>query len=234
MSTEQLELAADILGPLLPELVFVGGATIHLWVTESTAPPVRATDDVDVICDVTTRTGYYRLGERLRARGLHESRDEPVVCRWRHRDSGMAVDVMPVAEAVLGFTNDWYELAIQTATERKLPSGSVIRAAQPTAVSATKLAAWRGRGGGDMLASLDLHDVMALIDGRPALAGEFAGAEPQIRSFVVRELAALRDMPFYDYLLQSATSGYGTVAPDRTKLLRQRVDALIELRDDDA
>lgn len=30
MSTEQLELAADILGPLLPEVVFVGGATIHL------------------------------------------------------------------------------------------------------------------------------------------------------------------------------------------------------------
>jgi hypothetical protein len=99
VSAEQLDLAADILGPLLPEVVFVGGATIHLWITESTAPPVRATDDVDVVCDITTRVGYYRLGSRLRARNLHETPNEPVICRWRHGESGLAIDVMPVAEA---------------------------------------------------------------------------------------------------------------------------------------
>lgn len=72
MSAEQLELAADILGPLLPEVVFVGGATIHLWLTEPAAPPARATDDVDVICDITTRLDYYKFGDRLRERDLHE------------------------------------------------------------------------------------------------------------------------------------------------------------------
>lgn len=50
MSAAQLELAADILGPLVDEVVFVGGATIHLWLSEEGAPPARATDDVDVIC----------------------------------------------------------------------------------------------------------------------------------------------------------------------------------------
>jgi hypothetical protein len=136
MSAEQLELAADILSPLLPEIVFVGGATIHLWLTEPTAPPARATDDVDVICDVTTRAGYYKLGERRRELDLHETPDEPVTCRWRHRESQLAIDVMPVAEEVLGFTNEWYELAIATAVERTLPSGKVIRAAHPSAVIA--------------------------------------------------------------------------------------------------
>jgi hypothetical protein len=232
MSTEQLELAADILGPLRSEVVFVGGATIHLWLTEPTAPPVRATDDVDVICDVTTRAGYYRLGERLRARDLQESPDEPVTCRWRHRGSDLAIDVMPVAEEVLGFTNQWYEVAIETAVETTLPSGSVIRAAHPTAVIATKLAAWQGRGGGDVMASLDLHDVMALIDGRPELAGELGGANPKLSRFVGSELAALRDSPFYDYLLQSATSGYGVVAVERAELLRKRVNNLIDLYGD--
>jgi hypothetical protein len=53
MSEELLELAAGILGPLVDEIVFLGGATVHLWLTEPAAPPVRATDDVDVICDVT-------------------------------------------------------------------------------------------------------------------------------------------------------------------------------------
>ena len=232
MSTAQLELAADILGPpLLEEVVFVGGATIHIWITEPTAPPLRATDDVDVICDVTTRAGYYRLAERLRARDLHETPDEPVVCRWRHRPSQLAIDVMPVAEEVLGFTNDWYEVAIETAVERELPSGTVIRAAHPGAVVATKLAAWKGRGGGDVLASHDLHDIMALIDGRPELAGELRNDDLRLLSFVTSELAALRDSPLYEYLLQSATSGYSTVAADRAELLRQRVADLIELRE---
>jgi predicted nucleotidyltransferase len=76
---------------------------------------------------------------------------------------------------VLGFTNQWYELAIATAVERTLTSGEVIRAANPPAIVATKLAAWRGRGRGDVLASLDLHDVIALIDGRPEFSGELRG-----------------------------------------------------------
>ena len=70
MSEALLELAADILGPLVDEVVFVGGATVHLWLTEAAAPPVRATDDVDVICDVTSYAEYQALSERLRERAL--------------------------------------------------------------------------------------------------------------------------------------------------------------------
>jgi hypothetical protein len=227
MSAEQLELAADILGPLLPEVVFVGGATIHLWITDPAAPPVRATDDVDVICDVTTRVDYYKLGERLRERDLHETPDEPVICRWRHRESRLAIDVMPIAEEVLGFTNEWYELAIATAVKRTLTSGKVIRAANPPAIVATKLAAWRGRGRGDVLASLDLHDVIALIDGRPELSGELAAARTDLGAFVASELDALRTQPLFDYLLQAAVSGYGPVARPRGELLRTRIDHLL-------
>ena len=34
MSAIQLEVAAAVLGPILEEVVFVGGATIHPWLTE--------------------------------------------------------------------------------------------------------------------------------------------------------------------------------------------------------
>lgn len=227
MSAEQLELAADILGPLLPEVVFVGGATIHLWFSEPAAPPARATDDVDVICDVTTRAEYYRLAERLRRRDLHEASAEPVICRWRHRGSGLAIDVMPVSEEVFGFSNEWYEYAIATAIERQLASGRAIRVATPSAIVATKLTAWRGRGKGDVLASLDLHDVLALVDGRPELADELTSAPPDLREFVAAELRALRDDAFFDYMLQSAASVYGPVADERAGVLSARIDQLM-------
>ena len=110
-----LELAAGILGPLLDEVVFVGGATVHLWITEEAAPPVRATDDVDVICDVTTYSEYQALAERLRNRGLEEAIGEPIICRWRHRQSGLAIDVMPTAETCL----DSRTAGIRSGSERQ-------------------------------------------------------------------------------------------------------------------
>ena len=83
---------------------------------------------------------------------------------------------MPTAEEVLGFSNRWYELGIKEAIERTLRSGVTIRAVAPPLVIATKLAAWRGRGHGDILRSLDVHDLVVLINGRPELADELCTA----------------------------------------------------------
>lgn len=75
-----------MLGPVLDEVVFVGGATVHLWITEPGAPPVRATEDVDVVCEVASRAEYCRLGGRLRERGLEATAGAPVPCRWTSAD----------------------------------------------------------------------------------------------------------------------------------------------------
>jgi hypothetical protein len=69
VSAELVELAAAALGPLCDEVVFLGGASIHLWVSDPAAPATRATDDADVISAITTRRGYYALGDRLKERG---------------------------------------------------------------------------------------------------------------------------------------------------------------------
>jgi hypothetical protein len=229
VSHAQLLLAADILGPLVEEVVFLGGATIHVWVTEPTAPPTRATDDVDVICDATTRSDYYRLADRLRKRDLREDPDSAVICRWRHRPSGLAIDVMPLSPDVLGFSNPWYPFALDTATAHRLSPDTEISVATPPAIVATKLAAWRSRGQGDLLASLDLHDVLALLDGHPQLADELATAPADVRAYAHQQLAELRDARDFDYLLQSATAGYGRVAAQRAAILRQRVEQTVEL-----
>ena len=55
MSIDLLELGASVLGDLVDEVVFVGGATVTLWITDPTAPPRRPTKDVDVIVEVAAR-----------------------------------------------------------------------------------------------------------------------------------------------------------------------------------
>ena len=230
MSEELIELAAAILGPVAEDVVFVGGATIHLWLTEVAAPPVRATDDVDVICDVASYGEYQKLADRLRERGLREAFDEPVICRWRHGESGLAIDVMPTSEEVLGFSNRWYPLAIETAVERELQSGVRIRAVAPSVVVGTKLAAWRGRGNDDVLTSLDVHDVVVLIDGRPELGDELAAQRQDLRTYVADELSALREHDRFEYVIQGAVSGYGeaAVARERAAIVIGRLDRMIE------
>jgi len=146
MSAQQLEIAAKLLGPIIDDVVFVGGATVHLWLTDPDAPPARATADVDVICEVTTRAEYYRLGARLRECGLQEADGEPILCRWRSTKPPLIIDAMPTDPTVLGFSNPWYEQAILSAAPVSLNSGAQIRAARPTMLVATKLCAWKGRG----------------------------------------------------------------------------------------
>lgn len=227
MSALQLETAAALLGPLLDEVVFVGGATIYLWITEPGAPPTRATEDVDVVCEVASRVKYHQVGERLRERGLREAMGEPVICRWRSADPQLVLDVMPTDPDILGFSNPWYEEAISSAVTVALDSGAEIRAAAPVALVATKLCAWKGRGDGDLLPSLDIHDVLTLIDGRSELIEEVASAAPDLRSYIRDELAELQGEFYFDYAVQSATAFYGPAGPGRARLVRSRIDELL-------
>lgn len=227
MSALQLEAAAAVLGPLVEEVVFVGGATVHLWITEPGAPPARATEDVDVICEVASRAAYYRLGEQLRERGLQEAADAPVLCRWQSAEPRLVLDVMPTDPDVLGFSNPWYEEAISTAATVALASGVEIRAAAPLLLVATKLCAWKGRGRGDLLASLDIHDVVTLIDGRPRLVDEVRSASPELRDYIRAELTALREEPYFGYAVEGATAGYGPLGADRARLVDGRIDELL-------
>jgi predicted nucleotidyltransferase len=231
VSVDLLEAAAEALGSLLQDVVFLGGASIHLWLSDPAAPATRATDDVDVISDITSLTDYYRLGERLRQRGFDEASDSRVICRWRHRETGLILDVMPDDEDVLGFSNPWYSHTIETSIDRRLPSGAQIRAATPPSIVATKLAAWKGRGNNDMLGSLDLHDILVLIDGRPELPEEIAAQAPELQRYIGGELAALREDAYFSYLVESALHGYGALAAPRAEYLQRKIDTFIAARE---
>ncbi len=134
-----LEHAARVLGPLTQEVMFVGGATVALWITDPGAPPPRPTLDVDVVVQVTTRLGYEQFTERMRKRGLSESAGSPVICRWNHAATCLVIDAMPADPSILGFANHWQAAALPHAADRTLPSGAEIRAATPPYLVATKL-----------------------------------------------------------------------------------------------
>ena len=60
------ESVVRLLAPVLDELVFVGGCTTGLFITDPAASGIRPTKDVDAIVDVTSYAKYTALSERLR------------------------------------------------------------------------------------------------------------------------------------------------------------------------
>lgn len=216
MSIALLQDVAESLGPLREDLVFVGGATLGLWLTDPAAPDPRVTIDADVIALVEGRAGYYALGERLRERGFGEDTNSRVICRWRSR-SGAILDVMPTDEVILGFSNRWYAAAVGAAVTVELPDGTSIRAVSPPYLLATKIEAFRGRGRDDHLASVDFEDIVRLVDGREELVAEVASCDVEVRSFVAEALA---DM-LADPRLEGAVAG--ALLPDAASQARRPI-----------
>jgi hypothetical protein len=64
--------AAKLLKPILGELVFVGGCTTALLITDKAAAEVRPTHGVDAIAEITSYVGYAQFSKRLKALGFRE------------------------------------------------------------------------------------------------------------------------------------------------------------------
>jgi hypothetical protein len=174
---------AELLGPLLPKVVFLGGAATGLLITDEAAPEVRATKDVDVIVEILSRSEYYKLEETLRSLGFAQSMEEDApLCRWLIGD--IKVDVMPTDEKILGFSNKWYSPAIKKATEIYLEKGLKARIVTAPYFLATKIEAFYGRGKGDYIASHDMEDIIAIIDGRIELIDEVNYSDANLKKFL--------------------------------------------------
>jgi Nucleotidyl transferase AbiEii toxin, Type IV TA system len=195
MSIELLERAAQALEPVLSDVVFLGGASIVLWITDPAAPAPRPTKDVDVVVEVASRAAFHAFEGRLRSLGFKEDQEDGIICRWHHQDNDLILDAMPTDATILGFENRWQGASIPHAVERAMPSGATILATRPDYLLATKIEAFNGRGHEDFLGSRDFGDMIVLIDGREELVTEVQQSEPDLRAYLAGELSRLRAHP---------------------------------------
>lgn len=199
---ERLGRTARALRPLLRELVFVGGQVAELLVTDASVVRMRPTDDVDVVVPATTRRAYHDLQLRLMALGFApDQRAGAPICRMRTGDD-LVLDVMPLDEEILGFSNRWYPYAMESATKFTLEPGLVVRIAASTAFLATKWVAFASRGAADPMTSHDLEDLITVVAGRSEIIDEVRAAPPAVRQFISNETSTLLAAPWADGVLE--------------------------------
>lgn len=218
-----LTAVAGALGEALREqLVFVGGSVAGLLLDDPAAGEVRATIDVDAI--VEARLGqFHDIEEQVARRGFMRDVDSGVICRWRHRDSGIVFDLMPADGDVLGFSNRWYPHAVRTAQLHDLGAGLRIRLIAAPVFVATKLEAFMTRGKGDVLASHDLEDILNVVEGRPGLGEELRASDPELLATVQAHFRAVLAQANFTESLAGLVSD-----PDMAATVLQRLHGIAE------
>jgi len=224
---QMLSTVAQRLGALREQCVFVGGATVPLYLTALHASSARPTKDVDIVVEIATRVEYYRFADQLRKLGFREDVEAKILCRWKLED--LIVDVMPTELNVLGFSNRWYGEVIQHAQRKEIANGFQIQLATAPHFIATKMEAFNGRGHGDFLASRDMEDIVAVLNGREELLMETRNAPTSLRHYLAEQFEIwLQDSNFMDALP-------GHILPDpasqaRLPLILQRVNTIAALK----
>lgn len=216
---------AEALGELCAQVVFVGGSTAGLLLTDPLAESVRPTMDVDAIVQADSLAHYYRIEAQLEQRGFVRDAAAGVICRWQHRSSGVRFDLMPVDASILGFSNRWYGEAVATAQLHLLDNGMQIRLVTAPAFLATKLEAFADRGQGDFLSSHDLEDVLNVVDGRPELVDELAHASTPMRQAIATCFSALLAKPDFINCLPGLLAD-----PDRADIIIARLQCIAAQR----
>lgn len=222
---EMIKLVATRLDYLLDKVVFLGGATTGLLITNAALPGIRSTLDVDVMIEITSRVEYYQLEKSLRKLGFKQPSGEDIpICRWIIED--IIVDIMPTESKILGFSNEWYSSAIKNSEKIKLDKILEINIVTSPYFLATKIEAFLGRGHGDYLSSHDLEDIITLLDGRDEILSEIKSEIKELRSFLS---IRFREFIKHNSFLESIS---GHLLPDaasqaRASLIKEKIEEII-------
>ena len=183
------------LGDLAKEVVFVGGATVLLYANRP-ASDTRPTDDVDILIELLHYPDYAAVEERLRAMGFVNDTESGVICRYIVQ--GIVVDVMPTSPGILGFSNRWYPEAFQHAIEATIGTGHTIQIFTAPYFLASKLEAFRDRGGNDGRMSTDFEDIVYVWNNRTTLWNELRAAPENVRRYLQAAYARLLEEAYID------------------------------------
>ena len=196
----RIRLVAEKLSRLPDRVVFLGGSVVGFLLTDTGAPDVRPTLDVDVIVGVKTQREYHKLSESLKALGFKEAIESGIICRWRIEN--IIVDIMPTSGKILGFTNRWYPLAMKTASQYEITKTLSINLVSPPCFIATKIEAFESRGNQDFLLSDDINDIIYVVNGRPEVVDEIKNSDTELRKYLSRKFKKLLKNDFFHEAIQ--------------------------------
>ena len=219
---ERIQSVALKLEKLNKDVVFVGGATVSLYADE-VAADVRPTEDVDVIIEIASRYDYMLLEEDLRKLGCENDKESGIICRYNLE--GIILDIMPTETKVIGFSNKWYPEGFKNAMPYALNKLAVNIFTLPYFL-ASKIEAYKGRGGDDLRFSSDFEDIIYVLENRRSTFEELKRTNGKIKDYLVEEWKKLLADPDFDEGIYAHLEP--PTAAEQSKRIKAMLKAFVE------
>lgn len=217
----RIKAVANTLTELREKVVFVGGATISLYPDRPIIEP-RPTFDVDVIIEILNYVDRAKLEEKLRAIGFSHDMESGLTCRYIIQ--GITVDIMPTNDPSIGFTNKWYSEGFKEAVEYKIDEWNIIQILSAPYFIATKLEAYKGRGGSDGRTSQDFEDIIYVLENRESIWEEMNSSKQTVKDYLRTEFRILLNNPnLFEWIDASVERG----SPPATYLIMDELKKFV-------
>ena len=181
---------AIALGELNEKVIYVGGATVSLYINDPAAADVRPTKDVDITVKVASMLELENIRETLTKKGFKQSADLNVICRFRYDD--ILVDVMATKPISWAPANKWFEKGFEY-LEKVNIDNITIQIMPFTFFLASKFTTFEDRGGGDPRTSHDFEDITYILDNRMDWDDILlAEKDEEVKSFLLERLNRIK------------------------------------------
>ena len=182
-SLELLGTVAQGFGDLLKNVVFLGGPTLDLYVSDSAAIQNRTTGEIDCILGSLALPDYAQWEQLLLERGFHKL---TAIDQFRHRwqYDGITLNILARDKDRLAVNYRWFDEGIFHAQSFSLPNGLSIKTFSPAYFIAAKIEAFIHQGERDYRTSEDFEDLIFVLDNREAITKDMCQAFYEVRQYI--------------------------------------------------
>jgi predicted nucleotidyltransferase len=181
INIEVIKTIATALAEMNNQVVFVGGATVGLYINDPAAHDVRPTKDVDISLSLATLVELEQIREELIQKGFIQDSQDTIICRFRYND--IKVDVMNTKAIGWAPANPWFQPGFLHKETLQIED-QIIHILPLPYFLATKFTAFNDRGNGEPRTSHDFEDIVYVLDNRTNIEAVILSAPQDVKHFL--------------------------------------------------
>jgi predicted nucleotidyltransferase len=213
---------AKALAELNEQVIYVGGATVGLYINDPAADDVRPTKDVDISLSVANFAKLEEMREKLKRKGFRQTAEDDVICRFRYNE--IKLDVMNTRAIGWAPANPWFAPGFDS-KEIVTVEGQNIYVMPVYYFLASKFTAFNERGNNEPRTSHDFEDIIYIFDNRTDLVEQVLKAPDDVKIFLKKEIGII----IQDTRKQEAILGnlYHETRDERFEILMKKLKAIL-------
>lgn len=222
INLEIIKRVATALGTLNDDVIYVGGATVSLYINDPAAEDVRPTKDIDISIKIVSLHHLEEIRQQLINKGFIQNSDLDVICRFTFND--ILVDVMSTIPVGWAPANPWFASGFEH-LEYIYIEDTRIQIMPLSYFLASKFAAYHNRGGKDPRFSHDFEDIIYILDNRTDWELILQKTNPIVKQYLVAQLLSIKNSNRHQEAILAHL--YYETQEERFKKIMRKIDFLV-------